>query len=53
MAAAAGSVAATAGHRRLDAHVPPILLRHLVDSPGERVRTLDASVGWHGQSVGV
>src|SRR3954451_8796881 len=43
-AATVSSVAATAGHRRLDGYVPPILLRHLVDSAGDRVRSLDASV---------
>src|SRR5215470_11324588 len=41
-AATAGSVAPT--DVRLDAYVPPVLLRHLANSPDARVRTVDATV---------
>jgi class 3 adenylate cyclase/tetratricopeptide (TPR) repeat protein len=44
MAVAAADLAADAGDRRLDAYVPRILLRHLVETPDARSRTVDATV---------
>src|SRR5215211_1543793 len=42
---ATGGLAAWADDaRRLDPYVPRILLRHLVETPEARVRTLDATV---------
>src|SRR4051812_31614455 len=42
--AAAASVAAIEQHRRLDAYVPRIVLRLLLETPGARFRALDATM---------